>query len=285
MQNIYLQKAADEVAESMAETAPAKLKLRKVAISPAREYAMRDGDVRPISNAMAAMILSRCGKVELTPKGITITRAELGGRRRYGHPDHPLCNDFATAEKRFVIYAINIHCPECVHILSLDGRYLGTLPEQGKVAVFDADATAQHIAGQKRQIDRLAKHMQRLHAPDSERAAAAAAHNVVEMGRIVQSLAAADVQASAMDAETPTANRMDRKASAHKAAAQDRAAAAAEARAALILTRKDAVLTCKDGPEFSRESAPSGHTDRRPSFDFASVSSDADEVEIINPFA
>lgn len=239
MKNIYFNPDADAETSPASAPAPAaaKIKLRKTAVSPAREYAMRSGDVRPIGNDLAAMLLCRTGKAELTPKGLTLARTDIG-RRRYGHPDHPLLNDFSEPIKK-VVYAVNIHRPDVCHVLDMDGRYLGTLPEQGAVAVFDADAAAEQIAAQRRQIGRLAGQMQRLHRADTDAALDANERNIVEMSRIVQSLAAQDVPAADAPADAPTATRMARAERGYAEAARDRAAAAAEARAALILTCKD----------------------------------------------
>ena len=240
MKNIYFNPDADSAEPTQESSLPppvAKIKLRKVTVSPAREYALRSGEVRPIGNDLAAMLLCRTGKAELTPKGLTIARTDIG-RRRYGHPDHPLLNDFSEPVKK-VVYAVNLHRPEVCHVLDMDGRYLGTLPEQGTVAVFDADAAAEQLAAQRRQMGRLAGQMQRLHRADTDAALDANERNIVEMSRIVQSLSAQDVPDADAPAETPTATRMAKAERGYAEAARDRAAAAAEARAALILTRKD----------------------------------------------
>lgn len=71
-------------------TAPAedlRIRLRSVAVSPHEEYQLRPGQVRPISNDLAAAILSRKGRVEITLKGIVVDRVDMGGRNTFWHED------------------------------------------------------------------------------------------------------------------------------------------------------------------------------------------------------
>lgn len=184
MRNIHIS------AQKSSQPAPAMdaMRVRKVTVSPAREYLMREGETAPISDALAAMILSKTGKCACSLKGVTINRKEIG-TRTYWHPDSPLCNDLSRGPREY-IYVVNPLAPEVLHLLDKSGAYVGSLPQQSKVEVFDSAAAADQLAGKKRQIARLGEHMARVHRPDTESALAAADRNVAEMSRIVQALPA-----------------------------------------------------------------------------------------------
>ena len=158
---------------------------RSRAVSPAREYSLRDGSVEAISDELAACILSRKGFAELSLRGIVIERSDIG-RRRYGHPDHPLCNDLGRGEQRRVCYVINPLNPAVAHILSDDGAYLGTLPEIDRPGALDNDALAKERAGKKRQARRAKELLEKLHQPDSDRAMATTARHAEQILKVVQ---------------------------------------------------------------------------------------------------
>jgi hypothetical protein len=141
------------------------MRLRTVKNSPAEEYSARPGAVESIPDALAAMILSRKARVEVGTKGVTIT--EGGTKRKYWHPDSPLCNRIGDGEKRRVVAVWNSQDTSRVHLLDEQGRYLETLPEKGRVAWFDREAGATELAGHRRVVSRVYDHLQRLHEGES----------------------------------------------------------------------------------------------------------------------
>lgn len=159
---------------------------REITVSPAREYQLRDGTVRPISHELAACILSRKGFAELTLKGIVIERTDIGGRRKYGHPDHPLCNDLSSGTTRRVCYVINPLDPSIVHILSDDGSYLGSLPEKSRPGALDNDALDRERSAKQRQIGRAKQLLENLHAEDGNRVLEANANRAEQILKVVQ---------------------------------------------------------------------------------------------------
>lgn len=166
-----------------------RLRLRRVAVSPAEEYALRPGAARPISNDLAAAILSRKGRAEFTIKGIVIERADMGGRHTYYHPDSKLCNDLSTRERK-LYYVVNPHQKDLAHILDENGHYLETLPIKERPAVLDTEAQARVAAGHRRHINRAAARLQHLHGADTKERLAELAANSSEMQRVVQTLPA-----------------------------------------------------------------------------------------------
>jgi hypothetical protein len=172
---------------SQPSTASTKLRLRKVKVSPHQEYALRAGEVRPISDSLAALICSRKGRAEIGPKGITVERKDIGGKRIYHHVDSVLCNDLSQRERK-IYYVLNSLKPEVIHLLDDTGRYLESLPEKAQPGVLDNAAQAIEYADQKRQVNRLARHLQELHGEDTKEAIAALTHNAGIMKGIVQVL-------------------------------------------------------------------------------------------------
>lgn len=164
-----------------------RLKLRKVSVSPLEEYALRPGEVRPISDALASLILSRKGRAELTAKGITVTRNDIGGKRTYHHPDSPLCNDLSQKERKF-FYVLNSLRPDIIHILDENGRYLESLPEKFEPGVLNNAEQAKEYADQKRQFNRVASRMQELHKDDTAQAIEDLRNNNNIAHRIVQTM-------------------------------------------------------------------------------------------------
>ncbi len=166
------------------------LRLRKVALSPHQEYALRPGSVAPISDALAALICSRKGRAEIGPKGITVERKDIGGRRIYHHVDSRLCNDLSQRERK-IYYVLNSLKPDVIHLLDDTGRYLESLPEKFQPGVLNHAEQAREYADQKRQVGRVARHLQELHGDDTKEAIAALAHNATVMKGIVQVLGTA----------------------------------------------------------------------------------------------
>jgi hypothetical protein len=173
--------------EAVAAALPEKMPLRRVSVSPLEEYALRQGEVRPISDALAAMILSFTGRAEVTAKGIKIDRKELGRVIHYGHPDSIVCGDLSQRERKW-FYVLNRRQPDRVHILDAQGAYVETLPEKHMPGALDQDAQAKELADNRRVFARTAAHLQRLHGDDTRQALEDARHNKEIATRYVQTL-------------------------------------------------------------------------------------------------
>lgn len=190
LRNIYFQNTeapAVEPTREVVEEKPAvseKMRIRKVTLSPADEYEIRGGNPRPISFELAAMLLYKRGKAEVTPRGITIKSKELGDKK-YWHPDSRVLNDLSLRKMK-VFYVRNTLDLTLLHLLDENGSYLETLPLDESVEFFNTEQTEAAHAKKQRQINRLASHMQRTHKVDSDEALERASHNAMEMQRVVQ---------------------------------------------------------------------------------------------------
>lgn len=213
MRNIHFHQAGAESISSGHAVAPAhpspplptvapaevRLRLREVAVSPVEEYALRAGKVQPIADSLAALILSRSGRVDVTLRGVVVERNKV--RTTYWHPDSLVCSDLSFRSRK-IFYVLNIHRPDVVHLLAEDGSYLESLPAREKPAVLDNHAQELEARKNHRAIARATEHLQRLHADDTAEALAALRHNAEETRRVVQTLpapgsaAAAPVQAA-----------------------------------------------------------------------------------------
>lgn len=188
IRNITFEMDDTAPATATQETAPT-LRLRPVTVSPAEEYALRAGTVRPISNDLAAAILSRKGRAEVTLKGIVVDRTDMGGRATYWHPNSILCNDLTNRDRK-LFYVINIHQRDIVHVLDSAGCYLESLPIKERPEVLNTAQQAKAAADHKRQIGRVAAHLQQLHGKDTAERLEELAANSREMQRVVQTLPA-----------------------------------------------------------------------------------------------
>lgn len=164
-----------------------KLRLRKTKVSPHEEYALRPGQARPISDALASLICCRKGRAEIGPKGITVERKDIGGKRIYHHVDSILCNDLSQRERK-IYYVLNSLKPDIIHLLDDTGRYIESLPEKFQPGVLNNEEQKREYDDQKRQLNRVARHLQELHGEDTKEAFAALAHNAETMKGIVQVL-------------------------------------------------------------------------------------------------
>lgn len=192
LRNIHFQAPADEAAAQTPVNAPAllsetRLRLRKTKVSPHEEHALRPGETRPISDALASLICCRKGRAEIGPRGITVERKDIGGKRIYHHVDSILCNDLSQRERK-IYYVLNSLKPDVIHLLDDTGRYIESLPEKAMPGVLDQAAQEKEYRDQKRQVNRVARHLQELHGEDTKDAIAALAHNAEVMKGIVQVL-------------------------------------------------------------------------------------------------
>ena len=179
--------SAELIPPAPAPVAQTKLRLRKVKVSPHQEYQLRLGDVAPISDSLAALICCRKGRAEIGPKGISVERKDIGGKRIYHHVDSRLCNDLSQRERK-IFYVLNSLKPDVIHLLDETGRYIESLPEKTMPGVLNNEEQKREYDDQRRQVARVARHLQELHGEDTKEAIAALAHNATVMKGIVQVL-------------------------------------------------------------------------------------------------
>ena len=218
--NIHFAPPADEPREAapepdmeaVAAALPEKMRLRKVNVSPLEEYARREGSVRPISDALAACILSFKGRAEVNAKGVKIDRKIFGVDKVFFHPDSIICSDLSARERKW-LYFINRNKPDRIHLFDDEGRYIETLPEKFMPAALDLAAQAKAIADDKRVIGRNAAHLQRLHGEETWEKVEEMRHNREATTRYVQTLDAPESvqrQPAADLVEGGTADRIAR---------------------------------------------------------------------------
>jgi hypothetical protein len=190
IRNITFASSAPEESQAPAP-APEQtiLRLRQVTLSPAEEYQVRSGEVRPISDELAAAILSFKGRAIIGNKGVVVERKDIGGRFVYFHEHSVILNDFSARERR-LYYVINRQAPDILHLLDESGAYLESLPLRERPAVLDNEAQQQQLRENKAVLNRAASRLQTLHADDTREALAALAENSREMQRVVQTLPA-----------------------------------------------------------------------------------------------
>jgi hypothetical protein len=200
LHNIHFAPPADPVESERKPRAvkPAKeerLRIRHITLSPDAEYAMRPGDVRPISNELIALILSRKGRADITAKGVMIDRPADIGKRVYYHPDSGVLNDMSYRSRK-LFYVFNAQDPTIIHLLDETGTYIESLPEKATPGALDNAALQKAYAGTQRHIGRMAAHLQRVHKPDSDAALEEAMRNSAAMLKVTQTLPAVDAPAA-----------------------------------------------------------------------------------------
>jgi hypothetical protein len=248
------QEVCAEVAESVAAMPP--MKLRTVTLSPREEYGRRPGATETIPDALAAMILSRKTRVEVTLKGVTVREGTL--RRRYWHADSPLCNRIGSGETMRVFAVWNRLDPSRIHLLTDDGRYLETLPEEGKAVWFDREEGAKELANHRRTISRVYDHLQRVHDTDSEAAVDRARSNAAAAETVLRTTMNFEAPEAAMqEAAGPVATKRrgtSRMETAEAIAAADRGTTRVQAEAAQRRNEVDAFFD-RERPR-ARETRP-----------------------------
>ena len=177
------------------------LRTRKVTLSPAEEYAARAGNTETIPDALASLILCRKAFVEAGAKGVTINRKDIGGKRRYWHPDSIVCNRIGSGEKLKVIAIWNSLDTDIIHLMTAEGRYIESLPSETMPAMLDNAALSKELASHRRVHQRHHEHLQRLHADDSLGAVESARANTAEIQRAITIIPTADT-AGQRDAES-----------------------------------------------------------------------------------
>ena len=186
MHNIHFQQ--DDEAEPQVAIGT-RMRVRTVTVSPHEEYLLREGRTQRISDSLAALILCRKGRVEVTSRGVTIDRADIGGKRSYFHEDSICINDLSKRSQK-MFYVINALAPDVIHLLDHTGRYIESLPEKVKPGALDKDALVAEARKNAAVIGRVTAHVQRIHGKDTEEARETLRHNAGEMLRVTQVLPA-----------------------------------------------------------------------------------------------
>jgi hypothetical protein len=78
---------------------------RGVTVSPLDEYRLREGEVEPVGDAFAAHILAPVGRATVTPAGVQVKNAALGGTVHYWSDRSPLCSDLSKRGTK-VVYSL-----------------------------------------------------------------------------------------------------------------------------------------------------------------------------------
>jgi hypothetical protein len=182
------------------------LRTRKITVSPSEEYQLRAGSPRPISNELAAAILSFKGRAQIANKGVIVDRKDIGGRYVYFHEDSIIINDFSSREKSY-FYVINRLTPEILHLLDETGAYIESLPLRERPAVLDSEAQGKQVRENRTIISRAATRLQQLHAEDTKDRIADLQENSREMQRVVQTLPAPAAQ-PVQPARSPAGERV-----------------------------------------------------------------------------
>jgi hypothetical protein len=179
--NVHLKATTPAPARPADQIAP---KLRFVTNDPAREYSQRPGEVEPLPDAVAALILSKQGFSKVSRNGIRIEGLAPKPLTFWCENSQTIIEKAGTNEK--VLWTINRQRPEVLHILTLDGEYVESIPLDGKVPWFDAAATAQQLGAKRRANQRRMDRVADLHAPDSEAALERETHNGAQIAGVVQ---------------------------------------------------------------------------------------------------
>lgn len=211
LRNIHFQPEPDPAPATSPVVDPAdvRMRVRPITVSPAEEYALRSGEVQPISDALASLILSCKGYVEVTLKWVKVDRADLGGKRFYRHEDSIVLNDLSYRSRK-VCYVINRRDPSVIHLLDETGRYIETLPELVKPGVLNNEEQAREAASLQRQSKRITAHLQRTHGKDTQEALERLRENNNTMQRVVQALPAPAAEPAKTEAPSGLGNQIQR---------------------------------------------------------------------------
>lgn len=159
-------------------------KLRFVTNDPAREYAERPGTVERLSDAAAALILSKQGFSKVGRNGIRIDGLAAKPLTYWSENSVTIATKAGTNEK--VLWTVNRQQPDVLHILTRDGEYVESIPLEGKVPWFDPAATAEILGAKKRANNRRIERVRDLHQPDTEAAIEAETINGAQIAGVVQ---------------------------------------------------------------------------------------------------
>lgn len=181
--------------QSAAPSADAStLKVRYETFSPVEEYQAREGITEPLDEEFHAVLANDWrGVATVTANGITVKAAALVGPANvaegltYWHPDSDLCNRVASGPVK-VAYTYNPARPEVLHLWSLEGRYLETLPAKHRAPILDNAALAEAAKHARRQIKKFSDYAQSLHHSDTRKALDELSHNASVLPRVAVDL-------------------------------------------------------------------------------------------------
>jgi hypothetical protein len=171
------------------QQAPAELdqtsrlpRLRILTNDPAREYAQRPGEVERLPDAVAALILCKQGFNKVQRNGIKI---EIDGKKLcyWSEGSITIAEKAGTNDK--ILWTVNRQQPDVLHILTLDGEYVESIPLEGRAEWFDPKGF-EILAAKRRANNRRMTRIADLHAPDAAAAIAAETHNGVQLKGLVQ---------------------------------------------------------------------------------------------------
>lgn len=168
--------------------APSMPRLRSRTNDPTREYASRAGEVQPLPDSVAALILCRKGwaKIERQQIKVTLDGQELlfASRDSISIAEH-------NGTGRRVLWALNRRAPEVLHILTDQGAYVESIPRKGEAQWFDqGDASRAAHGDAQAMLQRDIARLKELHRPAMESADADARHNAAQVRRLVQTFPA-----------------------------------------------------------------------------------------------
>ncbi len=175
--------------EARGQNAPLGLpRLRAITNDPQREYAQRDGQVEPLPDHVAALILCRKGwaKVERQQIKVTLDGKDLlfASRESITIAEH-------NGTGRRVLWVLNRRAPDVLHILTDDARYVETIPRKGEAQWFDHSEASQAARGDAQaMLQRDVARLRSLHRPDEAAEAERTAHNAAQVRRLVQTFPA-----------------------------------------------------------------------------------------------
>lgn len=168
---------------------PAKTlpRVRLITNSPADEFASRDGCTRPISDALASLILARKETRVVTRGAVLLKMPGQTHSQRYGSPDCIISQPVMAGKEVIVVY--NPLAPQKVHIFSESGQYIETVPAELQATWLQSDAQSkQALADARRAMSRAESQLQELHRPDTQAALERAQANAAKMQRAVVTL-------------------------------------------------------------------------------------------------
>lgn len=172
--------------EGVAEVAT---RLRAVINSPEREYALRAGEVEPLPDAVAALIVCKKGKRQVERQQI-IANVDGLKDREYTSENSAVIAEF-NGTGRKVVWVGNRRDPSVIHLLDTNGTYLETLPLKKEAQWFSQDEVSRDaMRTRQAHLRRDMQRMEELHGPDAIAAAADAAHNADGIRRLIQTFPA-----------------------------------------------------------------------------------------------
>jgi hypothetical protein len=171
--NVHLQPPA-ATADAPDQTARLP-RLRFLTNDPAREYAQRPGEVERLPDSVAAMILCKQGFSIVGRNGIKVEGLTRKPLVYWSEHSITIREKAGTGEK--VLWTVNRHNPEILHILSLDGEYVESIPLDGKVPWFDHEVTNEVLGAKRRVLSRSMERVNLLHAPDTQKEIERTTHN------------------------------------------------------------------------------------------------------------